>query len=119
MHLASARGAPEALVVFPASAHIADVAVMTAAGPARVKLAVLGGGATLLDIVGLPAAGVDFGVDVRGPLPLAVQVFDESYEFPDGPLRQRARAIKNAAGSQDGDVTVVHRTVSLDPAPGR
>lgn len=32
-------------------------------------------------------------------------------------MLQRARPA-NAASSQDGDLTVVHRTVSLDPAAG-
>jgi hypothetical protein len=53
---------------------------------------------------------------------MAVQVFDVSYglpaELPDGKALQRARP-KNATSSQDGDVTVVQRTVRLDPAAGR
>ena len=53
---------------------------------------------------------------------MTMQVFDESYglpaDLPDGKTLQRARP-KNATSSQDGDVTVVQRTVRLNPAAGR
>jgi hypothetical protein len=117
LRLRSLRGAPEALVMFPASAQVADIALTTAAGPVRVKLNKLRNGATLVDIVSLPAAGVDISVDAAGRLPVAVQVFDQSYDFPGGTL-QRARP-PNATSSQDGDLTVVHRTATLYPAADR
>jgi hypothetical protein len=116
LRLRSPRGAPEALVVFPASAHVADIVLTTASGPARTPLTRLRSGATLLDIVSLPAAGVEFSVDAAGPM--MVQVFDQSYDFPQGGTLQRARS-PNAASSQDGDLTVVHRTVSLHPTADR
>lgn len=116
LRLRSLRGAPEALVVFPASAQVADIALATASGPARTRLTRLRSGATLLDIVSLPTAGVEFSVDAAGPM--TVQVFDQSYDFPQGGSLQRARP-PNAASSQDGDLTVVHRTVSLHPTADR
>ena len=119
VRLRSARGAPEALVVFPADAQVAEVVFATAAGPVRAKLSKLTSGATLLDLVALPAAGVEVGFDAAGQLPTAVQVFDQSYTFPEmGRALQRARP-PNATSSQDGDLTVVHRTVSLDPTADR
>jgi hypothetical protein len=117
VRLRSARGAPEARVVFPASAHVASIEVMAPQGPIRVKLPQLNsGGATLMDFKSLPAAGVEFSFEAPGRGPLALQVFDLSYDFPSETL-QRARP-SNATSSQDGDTTVVHRTVSLDPAAG-
>lgn len=118
LHLRSARGAPEVLVVFPASAHVAEVTFTTAAGPVRTKLSKLRSGATVLDVVSLPAGGVEFSIDAAGRLPVAVQVFDQSYALPEGSTLQHARTV-NATRSQDGDLTVVHRTVSLDPTAGR
>jgi hypothetical protein len=118
LHLRSARGAPEAIVVFPAAAQVAEIELAAAQGPVPAKTAKLRSGATLLDIVGLPAAGVDFSFEAAGPAPIKVQVFDQSYDFPQqGGLRQ-ARG-PNTTSSQDGDLTVVHRTVSLYPAAGR
>jgi hypothetical protein len=114
LSLRSARGAPEAFMVFPASAQVSEVVLTTTAGPVRAKLGKLQNGATILNIVALPAAGVEFSIDAAGRLPLKVQVFDQSYAFPEQRL-QRARP-SNATSSQDGDLTVVHRTRSLDPA---
>lgn len=118
LRLRSARGAPEALVVFPASAQVAEITLKTASGPVRSKLNKLRSGATLLDVVALPAAGVEFSFDAAGRLPAAVQVFDQSYAFPEGQSLPHARP-PNAISSQDGDLTVVHHTVTLDPAADR
>jgi hypothetical protein len=117
----SVRGAPVAFVVFPASANIHGIEVATPAGPLRVKLHQLRNGGTVLQAPGIPEAGLRFAIDAPGT-PMTVQVFDESYELPaalpDGRRLQQARP-KNATSSQDGDVTVVQRTVHLDPAAGR
>jgi hypothetical protein len=115
--LRSMRGAPEAWVVFPAGARVDAVEFAAAAAPLPAKLAKLKQGATLIDVVGLSPEGVRFSMDAAGPVPLTVQVFDQSYEFPEKVLL-RARSA-DATSSQDGDLTVVHRTVSLDPAAGR
>ena len=78
-------------------------------------------GATVLRAPGLPETGLKFAIDAAAA-PITAQVFDESYglpdEVPDGKILLRARP-KNATSSQDGDVTVVQRTVRLDPAAGR
>jgi Peptidase family M28 len=118
LHLRSLRGAPEMLMVFPASAKIAEATLETASGPVRTSLNRLRSGATVLDLVSLPAGGVDIGLDAAGRLPLAIQFFDQSYDFPGDGTLQRARQ-PNAISSQDGDLTVVHRTATLDPAADR
>jgi hypothetical protein len=117
VHLYSARGAAEALVVFPAGSRVLEVELTTPAGPLKVKLAQLKSGSTLLDVVALPAAGVDFAFDAAGPYPVRVQVIDQTFGLAAGWL-QRARP-QNAISSQDGDLTVVRRTASLDPAADR
>ena len=118
LRLRSARGAPEVVIIFPAGAKIDEVTVMTQAGPSRAKLHRLRSGATRLEVVGLSPADVEFSINAAGQAPLTVQVFDQSYEFDEGKFLQRARPIE-ATSSQDGDLTVVHRTVTLDPAAGR
>jgi hypothetical protein len=119
LRLRSARGAPEAVVVFPAGAHVTAVTIATAAGRLPAHLDALTSGATLLDIVELPPAGLEFGFESTGPMPMAIQLFDQSFHFPrEGETLLRARP-REATSSQDGDITVVHRTVSLDPAAGR
>jgi hypothetical protein len=118
LHLRSRRGAPQAFVVFPASAQVRDIAVATPQGSLRTKLRKLSSGATLLEFVALPGSGVDFIARVAGTFPAAVQVFDASSALAAGSSVAQARP-RNAVSSQDGDLTVVHRTVSLDPAADR
>jgi hypothetical protein len=119
--LHSPRGAPSAFVIFPASAAVQEVVIATPTGPLRAKLHTLRNGTTVLRAPGLPEAGLKFAIDAAAA-PMTVQVFDESYglpeDLPDGKALLRTRP-KNATSSQDGDVTVVQRTVRLDPAAGR
>jgi hypothetical protein len=119
--LHSPRGAQAAFVIFPADAAIQDIVIDTPSGPLHAKLHKLRNGATIFWARGLPEAGLKFGIDAAA-VPMTVQVFDESYGLPgdlaDGKALRQARP-KNATSSQDGDVTVVQRTVRLDPAAGR
>jgi hypothetical protein len=121
LRLRSARGAPSAFVIFPQSAGVQDVVVATQAGPLRAKLRKLRSGDTFLGVAGLPSAGLAFGIDATATAD-PVRVVDQSYglpvELPAGKSLQRARP-QNATSSQDGDVTMVQRTVHWDPAAGR
>ena len=116
-----ARGAPKAFVIFPASANIHDIEIATSAGPLHAKLQTLRNGSTVVLAPGMSQAGLHFWVNAPAA-PMTAQVFDESYdlpgELPDGHKLQLARP-KNATSSQDGDITVVQRTVRVDPAAGR
>jgi Peptidase family M28 len=118
--LRSTRGAPTGFVVFPAGANVQSVVLATPSGPLRAKLHTLRNGSTVLLAPGMPETGLRFGIDATAPM--TVQVFDENYALPaelsDGKALQRARP-QTATSSQDGDVTVVQRTVRLDPAAGR
>jgi hypothetical protein len=117
----SARGAPTAFMVFPASADVRNITVTTPSGPLSARVRKLRGGATALSVAALPEAGMQFGIDTA-TASMSVQVFDQSYglpeELPDGKLLQGARP-RNATSSQDGDVTVVQRTARLDLEAGR
>jgi hypothetical protein len=119
--LRSARGAPKAFVIFPASANIHDIEIATSAGPLHAKLQTLRNGSTIVLAPGMSEAGLHFWVNSPAA-PMTAQVFDESYdlpgELPVGNKLQQTRP-KNATSSQDGDITVVQRTVRLDPAAGR
>ena len=119
--LRSARGAPKAFVIFPAAANIHEIEIATPSGPLRAKLQTLRNGSTAALALGLTDAGLRFSVKAPGE-PMTAQVFDESYalpeELPDAKKLQQARP-KNATSSQDGDITVVQRTVHVDPAAGR
>jgi hypothetical protein len=117
----SPRGAPTGFVVFPAHANVQEIVVATRMGPLRAKLYPFRSGATVLRIAGIPHEGFRFGIDAAAA-PMQVMVFDQSDGLPEelaqGKALQQARP-QNATSSQDGDVTVVQRTVRLDPAAGR
>jgi hypothetical protein len=121
LQLRSARGAPKAFVIFPASANIHEIEIATPSGPLRAKLQTLRDGATILVAPGIAEPGLRFWVNAPAG-PMTAQVFDESYELPgdlpDARKLQQGRP-KNATSSQDGDITVVQRTVRVDLAAGR
>ena len=116
----SARGAPTAFMVFPASADVRKMTVTTPSGPLSASLHKIRGGATALVIDALPETGMQFGIDAA-TASMSVQVFDQSYGLPelrDGKILQGARP-RNATSSQDGDITVVQRTAHLGLEAGR
>ena len=121
LQIRSARSAPKVFVIFPASAKIKDIQVATAAEPLRAKLQSLRDGSTVFVAPGIPQAGLRFWVNTPAA-PMTVRIFDASYELPaelpEGKKLEQARP-KNATSSQDGDVTMVQRTVRIDPAAGR
>jgi hypothetical protein len=116
VRLTSARGAPRTVVVFPPNAHVTQVAISLATGTVLAGLQRLRSGATWLEIVELPADGLELSFDAAGTSPLAIQVFDESFGIPGHLPDARPPEVTS---SQDGDLTVVHRTVTLHPAAGR
>jgi hypothetical protein len=120
LRLRSPRAAPEAFVIFPASADVREIVAATASGPQRAKLQKMRSGATRFGVVGLPPAGFEFEMDAAATAPV-VQVFDLSYGLPDASQGARLRQARpqNATSSQEGDITVVQHTVLLVPAAGR
>lgn len=120
LKIRSLREAPIGFVVFPAAAAVQEIFVTTAVGLRRAKLRRLPSGATAFRL-GLTTEGLQFGIDAAS-VPLAIQVFDQSYGLPEtiaqGKALLESRPL-NATSSQDGDSTVVQRTVRLDPAAGR
>jgi hypothetical protein len=117
LHLQSPRGAPHAFVIFPPGAGMRGLRVITPDGELPTPLYEMANGATRVEFVGVPSEGMDFEIDSPAR-PVIAQVFDASYELPAGEFLQRLRGT-DAASAQDGDVTVVQRTVTLSPAAGR
>jgi hypothetical protein len=120
LRLRSLREAPIGFVIFPAAAAVREIVVATQVGLQHAKLRELPSGATAFRL-GLIAEGLQFGIDAA-PVPLAVEVFDQSYGLPESIVQGKALLESrplNATSAQDGDGTVVQRTVRLDPAAGR
>jgi hypothetical protein len=120
LHLRSVRGAPNVFVIFPASAHIEEITLANPR-PLRAKLQRLPSGATVFRVANLGDAGMDFGIDAPAAA-MPVVLFDQTFTLPMELARARAlqqARPRSATSSQDGDTTVVERTVMLDPAAGR
>ncbi len=81
--LRSARGAPKAFVIFPASAKIHEIEVATPAGPLRIKLQTLRNGGSIVLAPAIAEAGLQFWVNAPAE-PMAALVFDESYGLSRG-----------------------------------
>jgi Peptidase family M28 len=112
LRLRSMRGAATAFVIFPAEAQIKEALLNTDAGPLPARLQELGSGATVLFIRNLPPEGLVFSID--GTSSLQARVLDVSPGLP-GTLQQGKALLssrpQNATSTQDGDVTVLGRTV--------
>jgi hypothetical protein len=112
LRLRSMREAATAFAIFPAEAQIKEALLSTDAGPLPAHLQKLGSGATVLYIRNLPPEGLVFSIDSSAAL--QARVLDESPGLPinlqQGKALQSSRP-QNATSTQDGDVTVLGRTV--------
>jgi hypothetical protein len=115
LHLKSARNAPVAYLVFPERAHVGEVAVTSGQTELHVNTAKFNTGVSALRL-NLPPDGVDLAFEAAGAFKAVL--FDQSFDLPGGEFLQASRD-EDATSTQDGDVTVVQLTVTLDPAAGR
>ena len=114
--LRSERGAPDALVMFAPGAYAQSVEIE--GQPAESESGHGGryfGGWRVYECAAMPAEGVQISFTL--PVGRAVQVYavDRSYGLPpDGAFLLKARPL-TATPSQDGDLTIVSRSVELNP----
>jgi hypothetical protein len=112
MRVTSPRGADKIFLLFPAEAKVGEIVLDTPAGPLPAQLLKLEDGSSLLILRNVADEGMALSIDSHGPF--SVSVLDESYGLPanlsQGIALQSARP-ENATSSQDGDVTVLGRTV--------
>ncbi len=115
--LRSERGAPDAMVLFPPGADAQSVQIEGQPGGAIAEARGLGysGGWVAYECVAMPAEGVEISFTLPAGKSVEVYVVDRSYGLPpDGAFLLKARPL-TAAPSQDGDLTIVSRTVQLNP----
>ena len=114
--LRSERGAPSAAVFFPPDADVQDVRVGGRAIPAevpRIRQYFNGWAMYRCDAISTDGVEIDFSLPIGKPV--EVSAADQSYALPaDGAFLLKARPLK-AAPSQDGDTTIVTRSVQLLP----
>jgi hypothetical protein len=114
--LRSERGAPSAAVFFPPDADVEDVRVGGKALPPEIpRIRQYFNGWAMYRCDAMPADGVEIDFSLPLGKPVEVSAADESYGLPrQGAFLLMARPLK-AAPSQDGDTTIVTRSVQLLP----
>jgi len=114
--LRSERGAPFAAVFFPPDADIQSVRVGgQPLPPASASIRRYFNGWTAYSCPTMPMNGIEISFSAPVGKPIEVVAADRSYALPDeGDFLLHARPL-TAAPSQDGDVTIVSRSVQLIP----
>jgi hypothetical protein len=114
--LRSERGAPSVAAFFPPDADVQDVRVGGHAIPPEVpRIRQYFNGWAMYRCDAVPADGVEIDFSLPAGKPVEVSAADENYSLPpDGEFLLKARPLK-AAPSQDGDTTIVTRSVQLLP----
>ena len=114
--LKSERGAPEVLVLFPPKSGVKDVTMGgQALDRAATKRIFLFGDWNVYRCLAVPSEGVEMGFTLPAGEPLQIYVVDVSYSLPaSGKFLLDSRPL-TAVPSQDGDVTIVSRSVQFLP----
>jgi hypothetical protein len=111
VQIASARAAPELVLLFPPEAAVRTVQIAQQAWP----LAALPGGWRFLDFLGPPTAGVSVSFESTATA-FDLVLLDQDYGLPSpGRFLERARPVTTIPW-QNGDLTAVSTRVHLEPA---
>ena len=112
----SERGAPEAMVLFPAGSMISSLRVRDCSMPANaLRLETYTGGWAMVRIAAMPTEGVDIRFTLPRGRSVQVYIVDATYGLPAaGGFLLNSRPL-TATPSQDGDVEIVSRRVELNP----
>jgi hypothetical protein len=113
VRLSSARQAPEMYLVFAAADHVDYAELESDRGPLRVRLWAWPNGATVLDLKTVDDAEVDVSFTMPAQATPKVELLDQSFGVPEQIAPLLAARSTEATASQDGDVTMVARSIPL------
>lgn len=115
LRLRSPRAAAELEMAIPRGVAVHSLAVLDGAQRVPAKLWRAPDGTGWLDLVGATAAGVELELVAPDSKALSFKLLDRSYGLPTAgaALRQPGPGLTTA--SQDGDLSIVYRTVTLGP----
>ncbi len=113
VHVRSARNAEEIELVVPEDRAIAITLDLDAEHRVPTHPWRSADGSRWLQLIGVGPEGIDLTLEAPGSAELGLTLLDRSYGVPHGaPARQAAGKILTTA-SQDGDLTIVYRTIRL------
>jgi hypothetical protein len=113
VRLSSKRSAPEIYLVFAAADHVAYADLESERGPLHVRLWKWANGATVLDLKTLNDAAAEVSFMMPAQATRKVQLLDQSFALPAQATQLLAARTAETTASQDGDVTLVTRTINL------
>ncbi len=113
VRLSSARHADEIYLVFAASEQVHYAELESERGPLRVRLWPWPNGATVLDLKTMDDAPAEVSFDMPVQPAPKVLLLDQSFALPDQAATLLAARTGESTASQDGDVTIVTRTILL------
>ena len=113
VRLSSARQAPEMYLLFAATDQVDHAELETERGPLRVRLWSWPNGATVLDLKTVEDAAVEVRFTMVAEATPRVELLDLSFAVPEQAAPLLAARSAEAIASQDGDVTMVARTIPL------
>lgn len=115
MHLRSARAAPEIELAFPRNRAVTSVALLTDGKKIPAHLWRAPDGTGWLDLIGAPPEGIDLEVVIPDAGEIATKLLDRSYGLPAAGAALRPAGPSVTTASQDGDLTIVYRAITLAP----
>ena len=113
VRLNSARHAAEIYLVFAANEHVQYAELESERGPLRVRLWPWPNGATVLDLKTMDSAPAEVGFVMPAQPAPKVLLLDQSFALPEQAAVLLAARTGDSTASQDGDVTIVTRTIQL------
>jgi hypothetical protein len=109
----SLRNAPEMYLVFAGSEQVNYAELESERGPLRVQLWPWTNGATVLDLKTLDGAAAELTFSMPSGAGATVRLLDLSFGVPAQGAALLAKRTAEATASQDGDVTIVTRSIAL------
>ena len=115
LHLHSARAAPEIELAFPRNRAVTSVALLIDGKNIPAQLWRAPDGTSWLDLIGAPPEGIDLEVVIPDAGDIALKLLDRSYGLPAAGAALRPAGLSVTTASQDGDLTIVYRSITLTP----
>jgi hypothetical protein len=117
LHLQSVRAAAEIELAVPDGARVKSAWLLSGAQKLPATFWRAADGIGRLKLIGAPPAGIDLDLESADGRELEVKLLDRSYGLPAvaAPLALRAPGPALTTPSQDGDLTIVYRSVRLRP----
>jgi hypothetical protein len=119
LRIVSARAAPELELAVPGALSAAAVTVANGGRAQSTRPWRAPDHTAWFKFIGVPSQGLELRLDLAADADLPISIIDRSYGLPEAAAaRQPTRALE-ATSSQDGDLTLVYRSVRLSALSSR